>query len=159
MPNRRKAMVTPLATVWDSSLPKEQDPTWALLRSFGRKLHCTTLEGWEAFDPETELRFLRATAPWVATVCQQFMLLGLWMQTGLPHDSKTCFGNEKVGIIYEDHKFETTHLGTQSRSSCGTSFVAESQPKFIVHVSRRSRGARLWASQATAHIIIPQIRS
>lgn len=60
--SRRRAMVTPLPTIWDASTPKEQDPIWSLLKGFGRKLDCMSAEGWEAFDPESELRFLRATA-------------------------------------------------------------------------------------------------
>ncbi|CAE7389776.1 unnamed protein product, partial [Symbiodinium natans] len=42
--SRRRAMVMPLPTVWDAALPKEKDPTWALLKSFGRKLDCMSVE-------------------------------------------------------------------------------------------------------------------
>eukprot|EP00439_Symbiodinium_sp_Y106_P014262 s281_g2.t1 len=38
--SRRRAMVTPLPTIWDASTPKEQDPIWSLLKGFGRKLDC-----------------------------------------------------------------------------------------------------------------------
>ncbi|OLP96623.1 hypothetical protein AK812_SmicGene21130 [Symbiodinium microadriaticum] len=40
----RRAMVTPLPTIWDASKPKEQDPIWALLKGFGRQLKCMSVE-------------------------------------------------------------------------------------------------------------------